>query len=125
MNAMKYGVLALAAGVMVSCTPYRKQAEVVDSTARHAVGETIGPQERNYAYYGIPDPGDADAETDRSGSDAEMNQLKPSEYPEAQLTETEDEVLSPYPPFRRINVAGYKPGQLVMDPKSGERFRVP
>lgn len=47
------------------------------------------------------------------------------DYPTAQRTTTPGEVLSPYPPYNRIDVSGYRSGQLVKDPKTGEIFRVP
>jgi len=46
-------------------------------------------------------------------------------YPTATKTANPDRVLSPYPPYNVIDVAGIKSGKLAKDPSTGEVFRVP
>lgn len=47
------------------------------------------------------------------------------DYPVAGRTNVVDEVISPYPPNRRIKVDGFRSGQLAKDPQTGEIFEVP
>ncbi|MGC4016254.1 MAG: hypothetical protein QM755_17290 [Luteolibacter sp.] len=48
-----------------------------------------------------------------------------TKYPTATKTANPDRVLSPYPPYNVIDVAGIKSGKLAKDPSTGEVFRVP
>ena len=47
------------------------------------------------------------------------------EHPVAKATANPDQVLSPYPPYNVIDVAGFKSGQLARDPSNGKIFRIP
>ena len=153
MMAMKHGVLVLVGAVLASCTPYQQQAGLIgavggaaagavfgddhqDVVAGAAAGAAIGAgaaavhesnqQRRNYSRYGIPEPDSRSSQPQNPppGSPPAANN-PPADYPVAQRTENADEVLSPYPPHHRINVAGFKPGQLARDPKNNKIFRVP
>jgi hypothetical protein len=46
-------------------------------------------------------------------------------YPVAERTANPNEVVSPYEPYERIDISGYKSGQLVRHPTSKKIFRVP
>lgn len=46
-------------------------------------------------------------------------------YPTARKTDKPEEVISPYPPYNVIDVAGFTSGQLVRDPSNKKIFRVP
>ncbi len=46
-------------------------------------------------------------------------------YPTASPTNRRDIVRSPYPPRELVNVQGFRSGDLVIDPTSGQVFRVP
>jgi hypothetical protein len=61
-----------------------------------------------------PSPEDPSATPTRSG-----------EYPTAKPTTNSNEVVSPYEPYKVINVEGYKSGELVRDPHNKKIFRVP
>ncbi len=50
---------------------------------------------------------------------------RPGEYPVATPTETPNEVISPFPPYNRIDVEGFRSGQLARDPSNNKIFRVP
>jgi hypothetical protein len=78
-------------------------------------------RQRDYARYGIP--------PENESQPAPRTQTPPApqqtDYPVAQRTDDPNEVLSPYPPHHRINVEGFKAGQLARDPKNQKIFRVP
>lgn len=67
-----------------------------------------------------PQPSDAPPPTENSGSPS-----RPGEYPTAKPTTNANEVVSPYEPYKIINVEGYKSGELVRDPHNKKIFRVP
>ena len=46
-------------------------------------------------------------------------------HPLARKTANPNEVISPYPPHHRIDITGFKSGQLARDPWNGEIFRIP
>lgn len=46
-------------------------------------------------------------------------------HPLATATSNADEVISPHPPFKRVNIAGFKSGQLARDPYNQKIFRIP
>ncbi|MEM0969274.1 MAG: hypothetical protein AAGJ31_08000 [Verrucomicrobiota bacterium] len=47
------------------------------------------------------------------------------EYPEATWSELEGVVVSPFPPYQKLDVKDMDPGSLALDPASNEVFRVP
>ncbi|BCX47574.1 hypothetical protein HAHE_14820 [Haloferula helveola] len=110
-----------------------------DVIAGAAVGAGLGTgaaaihedsvRRRNYQQYGIPPEQQGRPQPPRQQTRPPTQQTRPapqqSDYPTAQRTTNPDEVLSPYPPHNRINVQGYRSGQLVKDPNTGEIFRVP
>jgi hypothetical protein len=49
----------------------------------------------------------------------------PGEYPVATPTANPNEVISPYPPYNRIDIEGFSSGQLARDPSNKQIFRVP
>ncbi|MGE9270551.1 MAG: hypothetical protein ACQKBU_07085 [Verrucomicrobiales bacterium] len=138
---------------LASCTPYQQQAGVVGGIAGAAAGAVFGDdhqdviagaaagaavgagaaavhenhtRQRDYARYGIPPSSSASSGSTRSSSPSSSSpEPSGSEYPTAQRTENPDEVLSPYAPHHRINVAGFKSGQLARDPKNQKIFRIP
>ncbi|MGB0144474.1 MAG: hypothetical protein ACPGAP_06845, partial [Akkermansiaceae bacterium] len=46
-------------------------------------------------------------------------------YPTAHRTDQADIVISPYRPYNKVRVKGFKPGELAKDPKTGEIFVIP
>jgi hypothetical protein len=65
-------------------------------------------------------PSDVPPPTENPGSPS-----RPGEYPTAKPTTKSNEVVSPYEPYKVINVEGYKSGELVRDPHNKKIFRVP
>lgn len=151
MKAMQHAVIALVAGTLVSCTAYQQQAGLIgglagatagavfgddhqDVIAGAAAGAAVGAgaaavhenhqRQRDYERYGIP-PQDDSRQTNPSGPQGGTSSQSDSDYPVAQRTSNPDEVLSPYPPHHRINVAGFQSGQLARDPKNQKIFRIP
>lgn len=139
----------------ISCTTQQQSAAVIggvaggllgaafgddhqDVVAGAAVGAGLGAgaaaiqeneaRRRNYERYGIPQgqggygPGGAPQGPSappppRAGASGE--------YPTATWTEVPNQVRSPYPPHGKIDVTGFRSGQLAKDPKTGRIFRVP
>ena len=60
-----------------------------------------------------------------SPEDPAASPNRPGEYPTAKPTTKANEVVSPYEPYKIINVEGYKSGELVRDPHNKKIFRVP
>jgi len=46
-------------------------------------------------------------------------------YPLAERTNNPDQVISPFPPYNVIDVAGFRSGQLARDPSNQKIFRIP
>jgi hypothetical protein len=95
-----------------------------------ALHERSRQDTRQYERYGIlPDP--PQVQQERQG--IHEPQLEPAVgptpakpgYPLARRTSNPNEVESPYPPNHRINVEGFRSGQLAKDPKNGKIFQVP
>jgi len=151
MNVKQYGAMALVAMLLVSCTAYQQQAGLIGGVAGAAAGAAFGDdsqdviagaaagaavgagaaavheshvRQRDYARYGIP-PQEDTAPAGGSGGASQPPTQKSQEYPVAQRTDNPDEVLSPFVPHHRINVAGFKSGQLARDPKNNKIFRIP
>ena len=137
----------------LSCTTQQQSAAVIggvaggllgaafgddhqDVVAGAAVGAGLGAgaaaiqeneaRRRDYERYGIPPnqgggnpppPGYQNPPPPRAGADGE--------YPTATWTEVPNQVRSPYPPHGKIDVTGFRSGQLAKDPKTGRIFRVP
>ncbi len=145
MKKIGIGMLSLAVLGSVSCTSYQQQGALIgglagaglgaafgddhqDVVAGAAVGAGLGAagaavhensvRQRNYGRYGIPPEQQGQPRSQAPAPRAE-------DYPTAQRTTVPGEVLSPYPPHNRIDVSGYRSGQMVKDPKTGEIFRVP
>ena len=50
---------------------------------------------------------------------------QPTGYPTATLTKDQGIVLSPYPPYNKVNVTGFQPGSKARDPYTKQIFLVP
>lgn len=85
---------------------------------------------RDYDRYGIPRQTDASYGQDAEARSYERVPAIPDpepepEYPVARSSDSPGEVFSPYPPHQRIDVSGFRSGQLAKDPRNGRIFRVP
>jgi len=56
---------------------------------------------------------------------AKNAQGDPRDYPVASFTNKNGIVRSPYAPNGEVDVRGFEPGELAIDPTSGKIFRVP
>jgi hypothetical protein len=105
--------LAWVAAV-VSCTPYRQESgkpmppEAPGASLPPAAGPSIQTETPSITPQGGVTP--PTAKTD---------------YPYAEKTSTEGEVLSPYAPYNVMDVRGLRSGQLALDPSCQKKFRVP
>ena len=151
MKKRTVSVIALIVLGLASCTSYQQQGALVgglvgagagalfgddhqDVIAAAAVGAGVGAagaavhenevRRRNAGRYSNPQPPYQGSSPDNTRP-APQPAPQPQNYPTAQRTTTPGEVLSPYPPNKRIDVSGYRSGQLVKDPTTGEIFRVP
>jgi len=114
-----------------------------DVVAGAAVGAALGAggaalheqsRRQQLERYGIP-PGEARQRIPAGRTSSQpppRRQMAPAvdpeptpEYPLALQSEKPDEVRSPFAPHHRINVSGFRSGQLAKDPKNGKIFRVP
>jgi len=155
MSAAPFLRLSLLASLaLASCTSYQAQSGVIgglvgaglgaafgddhqDVVAGAAVGAAVGAggaavheqsvRRRDYERYGIPPDSEA-APTAPPRETAPPRTSDPApdpDYPVAQLTEDPNQVLSPFPPHHRIDITGFRSGQLAKDPQSGQIFRIP
>ena len=146
---------AAVALVLPACTSYQAQSGVIgglvgaglgaafgddhqDVVAGAAAGTAVGVgaaalheqnvRQRNCSRYGIPPErqGPAGPPTYEQVPEraADPQPAEPS-YPAAERTDNPNQVISPYPPYRKIDITGFRSGQLAKDPKSGEIFMVP
>ncbi len=56
---------------------------------------------------------------------AAESQDAPEKYPVGIITDTPGILISPFPPGRKLDVTGLKPGSLAMDPSVEKIFRIP
>lgn len=137
--------------VMASCTAYQQQAGLIGGVAGAAAGAVFGDdhqdviagaaagaavgagaaavhesqvRKRDYARYGIP-PQEESPRQNPQRSNTRPSAPSNSDYPVAQRTSNPNEVLSPFAPHSRINVEGFKSGQLARDPNNQKIFRIP
>lgn len=110
------------AALLASCGPYympepyparphRTHQDYLRDQEREATSEYRETQD---SYYSQDPPPQT---TPRSSSS--------NTYPTAEKTSNPDQVLSPYPPYNVIDVAGFRSGQLARDPSNQKIFRVP
>lgn len=145
-------MIFLAVLGLASCTSYQQQGALVgglvgagagallgddhqDVIAGAAVGAGVGAagaavhenemRRRNAGHQGIQSPHGYQGSDQPAPQPSPQPAPQPQDYPTAQRTTTPGEVLSPYPPNNRIDVSGFRSGQLVKDPNTGQIFRVP
>ncbi len=110
-----------------------------DVVAGAAVGAGLGAgaaavhenevRKRNYDRYGIPQP--EGGPQDGRGYEQVPPEPEPEprraqgDYPTANPSGVPGQVISPYPPYKKIDVSGFNSGQLAKDPTTGKIFRVP
>ncbi|MBB5350460.1 hypothetical protein HNR46_000684 [Haloferula luteola] len=150
----KIAILGVALS-LASCTTYQQSGAVMgavagglagaafgddhqDVIAGAAVGAGLGAgaaaisenqrRQRDYDRYGIPAPENGSGEAyapQQSPPSQSAPAPTPSSYPTANPSGTPGQVVSPYPPYKKIDVTGFSSGQLAKDPTSGKIFRVP
>lgn len=154
MKKLTVSLSSLALLGLASCTSYQQQGALVggllgagagallgddhqDVVAGAAVGAGVGVagaavhenemRRRNAGRYGNQPSQQYRPSQQYGGSNRSTPRPapQPQDYPTAQRTTTPGEVLSPYPPNNRIDVSGFRSGQMVKDPNTGQIFRVP
>lgn len=95
---------------------------------------------RDYDRYGIPPQQRNQTQRSGYGQDYEQRSYERApalddslldepaaepEYPVARRSNDPGQVFSPYAPNQRIDVTGFRSGQLAKDPRNGKIFRVP
>ncbi len=142
MKSIQLLATGLAAGALslVSCTPTQQQYGLGGAAAGAAVGAIAGDDTRDivkgivvgglggagYATY--KDHQNKQNGTYNSGGDAAQRAPLPParpQYPSASRSDIAGVVISPYKPYNKVRVTGFKPGQLAKDPTTGNIFVVP
>jgi hypothetical protein len=109
----------VVAGAAVGAGLGAGAAAIQENEARRRDYERYGipPQQGGgYRQGGSPPPPPPTSPPPRAGT---------GDYPTATWTDVPNQVRSPYPPHGKIDVTGFRSGQLAKDPKSGRIFRVP
>jgi hypothetical protein len=137
--------LAAGALTLVSCTPTQQQYGLGGAVAGGAIGAIAGNDSgdiaKGIAVGGIAGAGYAafrDHQNNQNGTyntggdyrqptpaPAPVQQPAAPKYPTAHRSEIPGVVISPYKPYNKIRVTGFKPGQLAKDKAPGEIFVVP
>lgn len=146
MNLIGSSLLSLALLGAVGCSSYQQQGALMGGLAGAGLGAIFGDDHQDAVAgaaigAGLGAAGAAAHENARRqqqgfGRGPATFQRAPQrfpgtpqtqarQYPTAQRTTTPGQVFSPYPPHHRIDVTGYRSGQLVRDPETSEIFRVP
>jgi hypothetical protein len=68
---------------------------------------------------------DFDPAPGNSAPEPEPKAPPKKQYPTAQRGSKPGEVVSPYAPYKTLDIGDIKPGGLAKDPETGEIFRVP
>jgi len=94
--------------------------------AAAGAGIAAGPESGPYAPQGGPGayPNSGGYEPPATSTPPRTS-TGPGSYPYAEKTANPDQVLSPYPPYNVIDVAGFRSGQLARDPSNQKIFRIP
>ncbi len=118
----KYGLGGAAAGAAVSAMAGGDGSNIVKAAA---IGGAAGT---GYAVY--REKQDENRGAYNTGGDT-YNQPAPApqpaapKYPAATRSSDPDVVVSPYKPYNKVRVTGFKPGQLAKDPTTDKIFVIP
>ncbi len=142
MKKIQLIAISLASGTLalVSCTPTQQQYGLGGAAAGAAVGAIAGDDSRDIVrgilVGGIGGAGYATYKdyqknqngTYNTGGDGNFQVPTPSaapQYPVASHSGIPGVVNSPYKPFNKVRITGFKPGQLAKDPTTDQIFVVP
>ena len=130
---LTFGALSLS-----SCTPSQQQYALGGGAVGAAVGAIAGNDDRDivkglavgalggagYATY--KDHQNTQNGTYNTGGDTPAPAVtKAPSYPSATRSDLPGVVVSPYKPYNKVRVTGFKAGQLAKDPTTGSIFVVP
>jgi len=143
-------IQTLAAGLtagaltLVSCTPTQQQYGLGGAAAGAAVGAIAGDDSgdiaKGIAVGAIAGAGyaayrdhqnkqngayNSGGDTYRQPAPAPAPQQAAPNYPTASRSTIPDVVISPYEPYNKVRVTGFKAGQLAKDPTTDKIFVVP
>jgi len=140
MKTTQFLAAGLTAGALtfVSCTPTQQQYGLGGAAAGAAVGALAGGDSEDVlkgaALGGAAGTGYAVYRERQQNNNSRpvyntppppTPQVNTQDYPAGYITETPGIVISPYEPNNKVNVKGFKPGQLAKDPTTGKIFVVP
>lgn len=120
----------------VSCTPTQQQYGLGGAAAGAAAGALIGGEGKDIlkgAVLGGAGGVGYGAYKDNQQKKGNTPPTPPpstapttsGNYPKAFTSDTPGVVISPYKPHNKVNVSGFKPGQLAQDPTTKKIFVVP
>ena len=128
---------------LISCTPTQRNYGMGGAAAGAAAGALTGGDTsdvvRGAALGGAAGAGYGayrDHQARNQGRTAPPQQVPPTQptppapaqqgqYPEAFPSGTPEVVISPYKPYNKVRVKGFKPGDLARDPETKKIFVVP
>jgi hypothetical protein len=108
--------LMTGAFAIASCTPTQQNYQVTPSYETAYGYDTNNHQRKATQTVPPPSPPSPPLPPVQSAN---------GKYPTAHRTEQSDVVISPYKPYNKVRVRGFKPGELAQDPQTGEIFVVP
>lgn len=133
MKVTKFLTAGFISGTLafVSCTPTQQQYGLGGAAAGAAAGALLGGDGSDIAKgAALGAAGGAGYAIYKERQQKQNTRPVPppapsGDYPTAFASDTPGIVISPYKPHKKVNVAGFAPGQLAQDPTTGGTFVVP
>jgi len=147
MRMNKLSFLACHLLLVVSCSPHQQRGAAYGALGGAAIGAVAGDDRRDVirgaaigaavgtGIAAATEPTSPGQPDNRYGNEGGYDQAPapaparqpsgPGSYPYAEKTSNADQVISPYPPYNVIDVAGFRSGQLARDPSNQKIFRIP
>ena len=141
---MKTTKITIATGLIAgaftisSCTPTQQQYGLAGAAAGAGISAIAGGDGKNIAQAAAlggaggvglaayQDRNNSNNGTFNTGGDTPPpSGVTAPSYPTANPSGVPNIVVSPYKPYNKVNVNGFKPGQLAKDPTTGQIFVVP
>lgn len=119
----QYGLGGAAAGGAISAIAGGDSSDIVKGLAvggAAGVGYGAYRERQNQSYSSQPR-----YQENYQYQDQNPQPSSNSGYQTARPTNTPGVVISPYPPYGKVRVSNFRPGELAKDPTSGQIFVVP
>lgn len=121
MKALLFPLVSVATLMLASCTQYQQQGALIGGIGGALLGAAFGDDHQDVVAGAAVGAGvGAGAAALKEDADRKSGGI-----PYGTKTETPSIIASPHPPYQRVNVAGYYPGQIVRDPTTKKLFRLP